>query len=96
MDILSILGLQRVEEARRQIARLQREIQRLERKVDILLREAGIEVEEKAEDPFPDMDDVRYLLSEGRKIEAIKVYRQRTGAGLKEAKDAVERMALQG
>ena len=96
MDIFSILGLQRAEEARRQIARLQREMQRLERKVDILLREAGIEVEEEEGDSFPDMDDVRYLLSQGRKIEAIKVYRQRTGARLKEAKDAVERMALEG
>jgi large subunit ribosomal protein L7/L12 len=33
---------------------------------------------------------VRSLLAEGRKIEAIKVYREATGAGLKEAKDAVE------
>lgn len=30
------------------------------------------------------------LLRKGRKIEAIKAYRARTGAGLKEAKDAVE------
>ncbi|QDV35665.1 ribosomal protein L7/L12 [Tautonia plasticadhaerens] len=33
---------------------------------------------------------VRDLLDQGSKIEAIKVYRERTGAGLKEAKDAVE------
>jgi ribosomal protein L7/L12 len=30
------------------------------------------------------------LLGQGQKIEAIKLYRERTGAGLKEAKDAVE------
>jgi ribosomal protein L7/L12 len=30
------------------------------------------------------------LLADGKKIEAIKIYRQRTGVGLKEAKDAVE------
>ncbi|MFT4260483.1 ribosomal protein L7/L12 [Microbacterium sp.] len=30
------------------------------------------------------------LLAVGRKIEAIKVYREHTGVGLKEAKDAVE------
>jgi ribosomal protein L7/L12 len=30
------------------------------------------------------------LVSDGRKIEAIKLYRDLTGAGLKEAKDAVE------
>lgn len=34
--------------------------------------------------------ELRALLSEGRKIEAVKLYRERTGAGLKEAKDAVE------
>jgi ribosomal protein L7/L12 len=30
------------------------------------------------------------LLHQGQKIEAIKLYRERTGVGLKEAKDAVE------
>lgn len=30
------------------------------------------------------------LLAAGRKIEAIRVYRERTGLGLKEARDAVE------
>jgi ribosomal protein L7/L12 len=30
------------------------------------------------------------MLAEGRRIEAIKVYREHTGAGLKDAKDAVE------
>jgi ribosomal protein L7/L12 len=29
---------------------------------------------------------------DGRKIQAIKAYREITGAGLKEAKEAVERM----
>lgn len=33
------------------------------------------------------------LLQAGRKIEAIKRFREQTGAGLKEAKDAVERFA---
>jgi len=33
------------------------------------------------------------LLQAGRKIEAIKRFREQTGAGLKEAKDAVERLA---
>ena len=35
------------------------------------------------------------LLETGKKIEAIKVYRGRTGVGLKEAKDAVEAVAAQ-
>jgi ribosomal protein L7/L12 len=35
------------------------------------------------------------LLEGGKKIEAIKVYRERTGIGLKEAKDAVEAVTAQ-
>jgi ribosomal protein L7/L12 len=34
--------------------------------------------------------DLLALLKEGRKIEAIQRYRERTGVGLKEAKDAVD------
>src|SRR3954453_12151746 len=37
-------------------------------------------------------DEVLSLLEQGQKIGAIKLYRERTGAGLKEAKDAVEAM----
>jgi ribosomal protein L7/L12 len=35
-------------------------------------------------------------LGAGRKIEAIKLYRERTGVGLKEAKDAVEALERGG
>jgi ribosomal protein L7/L12 len=35
------------------------------------------------------------LLAAGRKIAAIKLYREQTGRGLKEAKDAVEALAAQ-
>lgn len=41
-------------------------------------------------------DAIRTALLDGRKIEAIKIYRQATGAGLKEAKDAVERWEARG
>ena len=36
--------------------------------------------------------EIRQLLRDGRKIEAIKVYRRVYNVGLKEAKDAVERL----
>jgi ribosomal protein L7/L12 len=39
-------------------------------------------------------DSVHDLLGQGKKIEAIKQYRELTGIGLKEAKDAVEDMEL--
>ncbi len=35
-------------------------------------------------------DEVRQLLLAGKKIEAIKLYREASGLGLKESKDAVE------
>ena len=38
-------------------------------------------------------EDVRRLMAVGNKIEAIKLVRQQTGLGLKEAKDLVEAMA---
>ena len=42
-----------------------------------------------------DDDKLRELLRSGQKIQAIKLYRERTGVGLKEAKDAVERLQAQ-
>ena len=39
-------------------------------------------------------EELLALLEQGQKIEAIKLYRERTGAGLKDAKDAVEAIGL--
>jgi ribosomal protein L7/L12 len=36
------------------------------------------------------LDEVRQLKDDGKLINAIKLYREKTGLGLKEAKDAVE------
>lgn len=38
--------------------------------------------------------EVRSLLDQGRKIEAVKAYKDHTGCGLKDAKDAVEALQL--
>jgi ribosomal protein L7/L12 len=38
-------------------------------------------------------DEVASLMEQGRKIEAIKLYREHARSGLKEAKDAVEAIA---
>jgi len=35
---------------------------------------------------------IKSLLSKGKKIEAVKIYREEYGVGLKEAKDAVDRL----
>lgn len=59
----------------------------IERKLDLIMKHQGI-VEPRVEEP-----DVVQHLMQGKKIQAIKVYRERTGVGLAEAKDAVEKIA---
>ena len=36
------------------------------------------------------MEDVRYFIAQGKRVDAIKVYRSNTGKGLKESKDFVD------
>jgi large subunit ribosomal protein L7/L12 len=40
-------------------------------------------------------DDIRKAAQQGQKIQAIKWYRSLHGVGLKDAKDAVEKMTVQ-
>ncbi|MDF3146116.1 MULTISPECIES: ribosomal protein L7/L12 [unclassified Streptomyces] len=68
------------------ISRTDQRVARVEHKLDLILDHLGL----RADDPR--MDEVLALLRNDKKIQAIKVYREITGAGLKEAKDAVERM----
>jgi ribosomal protein L7/L12 len=69
------------------LQRTDRRIARLETKVDLILDHLGIEHTD------PRLGRVGELLRQGKRIEAIKAYREITGAGLKEAKDAVDAMA---
>ncbi|MDO0913329.1 ribosomal protein L7/L12 [Streptomyces sp. DT2A-34] len=69
------------------ISRTDQRVARVERKLDLVLDHLGLQEDE------PRMDEVLVLLRNGKKIEAIKVYREITGEGLKEAKEAVERLA---
>ena len=66
---------------------LKSQVGRIERKVHLLLRHGGIDPSQS----LPLSDNVKQLASDpARKIEAIKVHREETGANLKDAKDAVE------
>jgi hypothetical protein len=61
-------------------------LSRVDAKLDVLLKHAGIEY-----DPYKNLPhDVVDALRRGKKIEAIKKYREATGADLKEAKDFIE------
>ena len=68
------------------ISQTDQRVARVERKLDLILDHLGLGADD------PRMDEVLVLLRNGKKIQAIKVYREITGAGLKEAKDAVERL----
>lgn len=77
------------------IEELERQVRRLDDLVGVLYRRAGIGQLETAgmltaNGGYPDVVDA---LNQGKLIEAIKLYREHTNVGLKEAKDAVEVLA---
>lgn len=72
------------------LAKIEATLARLEDKVDFLYRTLEVRYATPEERVPPYIAEVRALLERNRKIEAIKLYREHTGLGLKEAKDAVE------
>ncbi|MGW4091262.1 ribosomal protein L7/L12 [Nocardia sp. NPDC004750] len=79
--------------------RLERKVDALHAKLDLIMTHLGIEAPASAVSPRAvpavprgdGMAEIDALLAQGKKIHAIKRYRELTGCGLKEAKDAVER-----
>jgi len=79
--LLSILGA-RINEIHKRLGVLFR----VEAKLDLLLRQANIKF-----DPYQAVTlEIRQAIQEGKKIKAIKLYREMSGVGLKEAKDFIE------
>ena len=66
--------------------RAEDQVGRVERKLDLLLKHSQIDLIAIAD------REAAWLVRAGSKIEAIRVYRELTGAGLAEAKAAVERL----
>ena len=78
---------------------MEERIRRLEEQVAQLYAHLGLSpdggVDRFAEVSGGGLDaDIQALVSSGKKINAIKLYRERTGVGLAEAKDAIERYPL--
>ena len=67
-------------------------LQEFERKLDLILNKLEIAVAPPHEPEPEAIQHVRNLAKQGKEIEAIKVYRQYTGASLRDAKDFVEGM----
>ena len=61
-----------------------RRLRRIERKIDLILKHLGLDPDQGVN------QQVMELVKAGQKIQAIKLYREQTGAGLKEAKEYVE------
>jgi hypothetical protein len=61
-------------------------LQRIEDKLDLVLTHLGVKYVPAPKDEWQELAD-----DPDRKIEAIKVYREQHGVGLKDAKDAVEK-----
>jgi hypothetical protein len=63
-------------------------LSRVEAKLDLLLKQANIKFDPNANLPHEIAEAVRA----GQKINAIKLYRQSSGVGLKEAKEFIEEL----
>ncbi|AWN27471.1 ribosomal protein L7/L12 [Streptomyces libani] len=84
--LLVLAAIMLVSATDRRSRSLERRLRQLEGKVDLLLAHAGIQEPQDAR-----MAEIDQLLTQGKKIQAIKVHREATGSGLAEAKEAVER-----
>ena len=81
--LLVLFGIGSIEN---RISRQDKRVARVEHKLDLILDHLGLS------EPEPWADEVGSLLREGRMIEAIKAYREATGAGRREAKEAVDKL----
>ena len=78
----------------RQVAGLSAQVERLTSVVELLARRQGVSAAELAtlqpqEEPW--LVEARHLKSSQGPIKAIRLVRERTGMGLREAKDLVDR-----
>lgn len=74
-----------------EIQLLRSRVSELEDRLNFLYRQLNIEYADPNSDPVlsPQVQDA---LRRGNKIEAIKIYRELTGVGLAEAKQAIEKL----
>ena len=75
-----------------QVLELRQRVAQLERQVEFLLTQLKLTY---VDQPYKGVDpDIAELVGKGQLIEAIKLYREKTGAGLREAKDFIESLKI--
>ena len=76
----------------REIYLLRQQVERLERQVAFLMEKLGIEYHDESNAVAS--PEILKLLRKGAKLQAIKLFRQETGADLKTAKEFIESLEL--
>jgi ribosomal protein L7/L12 len=71
-----------------EIEKLKKRIETLETQMALLMRKNGIDYPKPVNIELP--PDVLQLVRQNKKIEAIKLFMDRTGANLKDAKNTIE------
>jgi ribosomal protein L7/L12 len=73
------------------VTMLARRVRLLEKKIDMIMEHLGLDFED--DEPAGNIDPrVIEQIKRGNKIEAIKLYREQSGFGLKEAKDVIDEL----
>ncbi|GAB97191.1 ribosomal protein L7/L12 [Kineosphaera limosa] len=88
-------GLNGGTDPQHEIARLNRRVTALEATVREVCKQTGIDPRSLPQPQRPHQE-VLDLLRSGKKIQAVKRYRELTGAGLREAKEAVDEIEAGG
>ncbi|MGN5378733.1 ribosomal protein L7/L12 [Streptomyces lasalocidi] len=91
VEILLVLGLfAGIASVQSRLSGMDKRLVRIERRLALVVSRLGVE---ESDEERAQQERVQALLREGKQVAAIKAYREMTGADLKEAKDAVDRMA---
>lgn len=70
---------------------LRKRVKNLEEQVGMLMKKFNLKLEARGDEIPPEVYD---WLLQGKKIEAVKAYREATGASLKTAKEVIESLGL--
>jgi ribosomal protein L7/L12 len=84
-----------MEQEYERIVQLEARMHRMEMMMQALLSRLGIDAETLVSGNVAGIEAVRQAVLAGNKILAIKIYREMYGAGLKQAKDAVDQIDRQ-